>query len=606
MPKGYDFAGWVTKNDTLCSDGVVIKQGAFAGETPNEVPLVWNHQHNDVTSVLGKVVLEHRDKGTYGYGYFNDTESALHAKQLVKEGTIKAMSIAANKIKRDGNNVVHGKIFEVSLVLTGANPGAKIEEFVAHSEYGEEMNFIIYRPDELIHSADEETEEDTVVDENKELSVEEIYDSMTPEQKALVDALVQEDEEDEVSEPEQKETEPTEDNMVRHSAFDTQSTPNEQVLTHADLTPQLVASASTETGTLKDILKHNGIKNIEMLFPAAELASKEPEPFRNNMLGTEKILGGVHKKPMTRFKHRFANMTEEQARARGYITGTQKLESVIDFFEREAAPQTVYVKQSIDRDYVIDIKDFDIILYLKRQLEQDLRDELARAILVGDGREKTDPMKIREDRIRPIIKEQPFYRIELTANTVNDLFAAAIKARKHYRGAGGYTAFIHPDLSASIRLLRKADQTFWGGLAPMDDAQVARVLGAKDICETTLVPEKEVLMVNLSDYSIGLDKGGQITNFDAFDIDFNKHKMLTETRLSGMMDVPKSIIHIKVTTTNEIAGVTDTNTNAIDTYNVKEKEVKDAAKERDTFEDGERKKVGKPQAAAGETSSHLG
>ena len=601
MPKGYDFAGWVTKNDTLCSDGVVIKQGAFAGETPNEVPLVWNHQHNDVTSVLGKVVLEHRDKGTYGYGYFNDTESALHAKQLVKEGTIKAMSIAANKIKRDGNNVVHGKIFEVSLVLTGANPGAKIEEFVAHSEYGEEMNFIIYKPAELIHSAEDETEEDTVVDETKELTPEEIYDSLSPEQRALFDAVLEEDDD---YEDDYEETEQPEEDMVRQSAFDSQSTPNEQVLTHADLTPQLVASASTETGTLKDILKHNGIKNIEMLFPEAELAKKEPEPFRNNMLGTEKILGGVHKKPMTRFKHRFANMTEEQARARGYITGTQKLESVIDFFEREAAPQTVYVKQSIDRDYVIDIKDFDIILYLKRQLEQDLRDELARAILVGDGREKTDPMKIREDRIRPIIKEAPFYRIELTAATVNDLFAAAIKARKHYRGAGGYTAFIHPDLSASIRLLRKADKTFWGGLAPMDDAQVARVLGAKDICETTLVPEKEVLMLNLSDYSIGLDKGGQVTNFEAFDIDFNKHKMLTETRLSGMIDAPKSIIHIKVTATDEIAGVTDTNTNAIDTYNADEQKVKDAAKERDTFEAGERKKVGKPQPAAGET--HLG
>lgn len=597
MPKGYDFAGWVTKNDTLCSDGVVIKQGAFAGETPNEVPLVWNHQHNDVTSVLGKVVLEHRDKGTYGYGYFNDTESALHAKQLVKEGTIKAMSIAANKIKRDGNNVVHGKIFEVSLVLTGANPGAKIEEFVAHSEYGEEMNFIIYKPAELIHSAEDETEEDTVVDETKELTPEEIYDSLSPEQRALFDAVLEEDDDYE-------ETEQPEEDMVRQSAFDSQSTPNEQVLTHADLTPQLVASASSETGTLKDILKHNGIKNIEMLFPEAELSKKEPEPFRNNMLGTEKILGGVHKKPMTRFKHRFANMTEEQARARGYITGTQKLESVIDFFEREAAPQTVYVKQSIDRDYVIDIKDFDIILYLKRQLEQDLRDELARAILVGDGREKTDPMKIREDRIRPIIKEAPFYRIELGAKTVNDLFAAAIKARKHYRGAGGYTAFIHPDLSTAIRLLRKADNTFWGGMAPMDDAQVARVLGAKDICETTLVPEKEVLMLNLSDYSIGLDKGGQVTNFEAFGIDFNKHKMLTETRLSGMIDAPKSIIHIKVETTNEIAGVTDTNTNAIDTYNSEEQKVKDAAKERDTFEAGERKKVGKPQPAAGE--SHLG
>lgn len=600
MPKGYDFAGWVTKNDTLCSDGVVIKQGAFAGETPNEVPLVWNHQHNDVTSVLGKVVLEHRDKGTYGYGYFNDTESALHAKQLVKEGTIKAMSIAANKIKREGNNVVHGKIFEVSLVLTGANPGAKIEEFVAHSEYGEEMNFIIYKPAELIHSAEDETEEDTVVDETKELTPEEIYDSLSPEQRALFDAVLEEDDDYE-------ETEQPEEDMVRQSAFDSQSTPNEQVLTHADLTPQLVASASSETGTLKDILKHNGIKNIEMLFPEAELSKKEPEPFRNNMLGTEKILGGVHKKPMTRFKHRFANMTEEQARARGYITGTQKLESVIDFFEREAAPQTVYVKQSIDRDYVIDIKDFDIILYLKRQLEQDLRDELARAILVGDGRDKTDPMKIREDRIRPIIKEAPFYRIELEANTVNDLFAAAIKARKHYRGAGGYTAFIHPDLSASIRLLRKADNTFWGGLAPMDDAQVARVLGAKDICETTLVPEKEVLMLNLSDYSIGLDKGGQVTNFEAFDIDFNKHKMLTETRLSGMIDAPKSIIHIKVKTTGEIAGVKDENTNAIDTYNAKEKEVQDAAKERDTFEAGERKKVGKPQPAAGVTGeTHLG
>lgn len=636
MPrKGYDFAGWVTKNDILCSDGVIIRKGAFVEETPKQVPLVWNHQHNDVTSVIGYMDLEHRDHGTYGYGHFSDTDQGRTAKQLVKDGIVNAMSIAASKIKRIGQNkenVVHGKIFEVSLVLTGANPGAKIEEVIAHSEYGEEMNFSIIHTDELIHTDENEDDEPELKEEQPVKTAEEIYNSLDEDQRELFDALLDELPGEVGSEPE---VEPSTDvevetgGTMRQSAFDNQVQPNESTLTHAELDNLLQQAIQGGVGKLSEFLMHNGVsmKNVEMLFPDAALTTTEPQPIRNNNLGTDTILNGVGHQPATRFKSRYANMTEERARARGYIKRDQKLNSFIDFLERKAEPQTVYVKDEIDRDDVLDIKTFDIIVYRKKQLREDLRDELARAILVGDGRERTDRNKIREDRIRPIIKEPDFFKITMEVDNVQKLFSATVMAKKEYRGSGGYTAFIHPDLAASIRLLRKADNTFWNGTLPMTDAQLAAVLGAKDICETVLMPEKEMIMMNLKDYSIGMDKGGETTSFDGFDLDFNLHKFLLETRLSGMTETPKSIIHIKVKALPEIEGVKLTTPGlGLDKFNEQEKAVQTEAALRDEIDQEYRDNVDHPskdhlkpgftptkgkstsqgQPASGESGQHLG
>lgn len=603
MPrKGYDFAGWVTKNDILCSDGVIIRKGAFVEETPKQVPLVWNHQHNDVTSVIGQIDLEHRDIGTYGYGYFSDTDQGRTAKQLVKDGIVNAMSIAASKIKRIGQNnenVVHGKIFEVSLVLTGANPGAKIEEVIAHSEYGEEMNFSIIHTDELIHTEENEDDEPELKEETPVNDAEKIYNSLNPEQRELFDALLDELPED----GGEQEVEPSTDvevetgGTMRQSAFDSQVQQNESTLTHAELDNLLQQAIQGGVGKLSEFLMHNGIsmKNVEMLFPDAALTTTEPQPIRNNNLGTDTILNGVGHQPATRFKSRYANMTEERARARGYIKRDQKLNSFIDFLERKAEPQTVYVKDEIDRDDVLDIKTFDIIVYRKKQLREDLRDELARAILVGDGRPREDRNKIREDRIRPIIKEPDFFKITMEVDNVQKLFSATVMAKKEYRGSGGYTAFIHPDLAASIRLLRKADNTFWNGTLPMTDAQLAAVLGAKDICETVLMPEKEMIMMNLKDYSIGMDKGGETTSFDGFDLDFNLHKFLLETRLSGMTEVPKSIIHIKVKALPEIEGVKLTTPGlGLDKFNEQEQAVQTEAATRDEIDQEYRDNIDHP------------
>lgn len=603
MPrKGYDFAGWVTKNDILCSDGVIIRKGAFVEETPKQVPLVWNHQHNDVTSVIGQIDLEHRDIGTYGYGYFSDTDQGRTAKQLVKDGIVNAMSIAASKIKRIGQNkenVVHGKIFEVSLVLTGANPGAKIEEVIAHSEYGEEMNFSIIHTDELIHTEENEYDDPEQKEEQPVKDAEQIYDSLNEEQRELFDALL--DELPEVGgEPEVEpstEVEVETGGTMRQSAFDNQVQQNESTLTHAELDNLLQQAIQSGTGTLSEFLAHNGVsmKNVEMLFPDAALTTTEPQPIRNNNLGTDVILNGVGHQPTTRFKSRYANMTEEKARARGYIKRDQKLNSFIDFLERKSEPQTVYVKDEIDRDDVLDIKTFDIILYRKKQLREDLRDELARAILVGDGRDRTDRNKIRPDRIRPIIEEPDFFKVTMEVENVQKLFAAVVMAKKEYRGSGGYTAFIHPDLAASIRLLRKSDNTFWNGTLPMTDAQLAAVLGAKDICETVLLPEKEVLMMNLKDYSVGMDKGGETTMFDGFDLDFNLHKFLLETRLSGMTEVPKSIIHIKVKALPEVEGVKLTTPGlGLDKFNEQEKAVQDEAAKRNEIDQEYRDNIDHP------------
>lgn len=603
MPKrGYDFAGWVTKNDILCSDGVIIRKGAFVEETPKQVPLVWNHQHNDVTSVIGQIALEHRDIGTYGYGYFSDTDQGRTAKQLVKDGIVNAMSIAASKIKRIGQNnenVVHGKIFEVSLVLTGANPGAKIEEVIAHSEYGEEMNFSIIHTDELIHTEENEDDEPELKEEQPVKDAEQIYNSLSEEQRELFDALLDELPEDggETEVEPSTEVEVETGGTMRQSAFDNQVQQNESTLTHAELDNLLQQAIQSGTGTLSEFLAHNGVsmKNVEMLFPDAALTTTEPQPIRNNNLGTDVILNGVGHQPTTRFKSRYANMTEEKARARGYIKRDQKLNSFIDFLERKSEPQTVYVKDEIDRDDVLDIKTFDIILYRKKQLREDLRDELARAILVGDGRERTDRNKIREDRIRPIISEPDFFKVTMEVDNVQKLFAAVVMAKKEYRGSGGYTAFIHPDLAASIRLLRKADNTFWNGTLPMTDAQLAAVLGAKDICETVLIPEKEVLMMNLKDYSVGMDKGGETTMFDGFDLDFNLHKFLLETRLSGMTEVPKSIIHIKVKALPEVEGVKLTTPGlGLDKFNEQEQAVQTEAAKRDEIDQEYRDNIDHP------------
>lgn len=569
LKKNYDFAGWVTKNDILCADGVVIKQGAFANSN-RKVPLVWNHKHDDVGQVLGHMILEHRDIGTYGYGYFGNTDPAKNAKQMVKDGSIVAMSIAANHIKKQGQDVIHGNIFEVSLVLAGANPGALIQEVITHSSYGDEEPVSIFNNGLLIHSIDdiileEDSEEmdkktEEVIkhaSEDKELDYEKIYESLNDEQRAMFDELVAVLEEETKEKPEE---EPKEETM-KQSAFDNNEV-KEQVLTHSDI-DSFVLEAKNEGGSLKETFLKHGVNNVEMLFPQAQLTTAEPIPYRANQLGTTEILSGVKKSPMTRLKSRFANLTEAQARGRGYIKSDQKLDSVIDFMSRETSPQTVYVKQTIDRDDVIDITDFNIVTYLQRELRNDLEDEIARAILVGDGREKTDRNKIRTDKIRPISEESEFFKINKTAATLADIFAASLLAKAEYRGSGAPTAFIHPELVVAIKLLKDSTGRFLNGHV-MTDTEVASALNVSRIVETVLVPNNEILIMNLNDYTVGTDKGGQITSFDDFDIDFNQNKYLIETRLSGATMTPKSIIHIKVTNVGNISGVTTTDTHGFD------------------------------------------
>ena len=550
MPREYDFAGWVTKNDIVCSDGVIIKQNAFKDDHEQKVPLVWNHQSNDPTQILGHVILHNQDKGIYGYGYFNDTENAKAAKSSLEHGDYNGMSIHARKIKREGPNVVHGRIYEVSLVLAGANPGAVIDHIVRHSDDDTEEaviynGLLIHASDDIITHAEETESEGSTS--NMEKTVGDVLNTLNEEQQEVLDfmidaavgAALEDNDEDNNTEG---------DDKVKHNIF---AGEQDNSLEYKNGVNELLHSAITsEAGTLKDVIKHAegeyGIRNIEVLFPEATALTRTPEFYKDEATNYQQILSAISKSPFQKVKTWWADLTEEDARARGYIKGNQKLDQIFEIVQRETSPQTIYKRQKLDRDDIIDVEDFDVVAYIQSEMRMMLEEEIARAVLVGDGRSVSSPDKIREDKIRPIIKEHDLFTIKKTITSDKDFFEDVINAMVEYRGSGSPTMYIDPFIVGRLKLLKGTDGRYLTG-QPMTEAQIATLIGVKAIVPTTFMLGKGALIVNLKDYTIGAAKGGQITNFDDFDIDFNQYKYLIETRLSGALTKLKSAVWLEET-----------------------------------------------------------
>lgn len=570
--KDYDFAGWVTKNDILCADGVVIKHDAFRHNDQSKVPLVWNHDYDNPSNVLGHMILHNMDQGVYGYGYFNDSKEAMNAKQMVQHGDVSSMSIGARNIKRRGNDVIHGKIYEVSLVLSGANPGAMIETVIKHSDDGEELSEegIIYTGT-LIHSADdiitheEKKEDDNVDNEKKEQTkkdddktIGDIVETMNEEQKEALYALIG------LAVDEGKTIE-EDDEQVKHNVFNNvDNESKEEVLMHS--MNHALEIAKENKMTLKEAMEwvaeeegeelQHGINSIEMLFPeATQIGGNEPQLIRNQHTAYQQILNGVKKSPFAKVKSLWADLTEDEARAKGYITGEFKKEEFFSLIKRETNPTTIYKKQKLDRDDVIDITDFNVVSFLNREMRMMLEEEIARAILVGDGREVDDVDKVDETKIIPIIKDNEFFTVRKTYSDVNSLAEVVLKAKPEYRGSGSPALYIDPNLLVDLKLRKKENGEYLFG-KPLTDTEIASELGVSKIVETTWMEGKGALMVNLMDYQVGTNKGGEITNFDDFDIDFNQYKYLTETRLSGALVQPKSAFHFAPTGAHS-TGLTD-------------------------------------------------
>lgn len=588
----YDFAGWVTKNDLLCSDGVVIKHNAFAGNDGAKVPLVWEHVHDDPTNVLGHVILHNRDKGVYGYGYFNGTDQAQHAKNLIEHGDISSMSIAANKIQKQGQDVVHGNIFEVSLVLAGANPGALIEPLMAHGQESNEEAII--HTGNLLHAADDvegmDTNKGTQIDPTvldnltpeqqeaigKLLAAAEssaALDNLTDDQQAAVEAMLENayDEADNQPAPkpqpqpnqnsDNKPTPPANNNQnpddkkkkgddtMKHNVFNGKDE-EEKTLTHSQLN-ELVSSAINEKSTLKDAMLEHSITNIETLFPEVHDTNMPPAFVRQSNTNADAIVNAAGKSPFSRVRSRFANLTEDEARARGYIKGKEKKEQVFGMLKRETFPQTVYKKQKLDRDDIVDITDFDVVSWINQEMKFMLTEEIARAVLVGDGRDSSSDDKIQEDHIRPIVSDADFFTMKATAkDTGLGLLEAVTKSMAEYQGSGTPSMYINPLTLAAIKLTVDGQGRFlYGNGGFPTDQNIAAMFNVKQVVATSYVPQNAVLIVNLSDYQLGSTKGGEVTTFDDFDIDFNQYKYLIETRLSGALVQPHSALYVTVTNT---------------------------------------------------------
>lgn len=611
MPKNYDFAGYVTKNDIRCSDGVTIRHDAFTGNNQKVVPLVWQHDHNDPTNVLGNIQLETRPDGVYGYGTFNKTEKADSAHELIKHGDITSMSIAANHIKKQGNDVIHGRIYEVSLVLAGANPGAVIEKVLSHSD--EEGESAIIYTDNQIHSkeialeienenggnimhsdnseqsqasaaasnASQETSSASKADEGGK-TIGDVLNTLTDEQMEAVEALVaaiapnSEDDSQKPDDSQQPDDVKHSDNKggitMQKNVFDGDQNGNEAAtLTHADLDGLVVGAVKSKAGSLKDYIRDNmpeelqhsgtagvdyGVKNIESLFPDYKSYTDAPQVLDDQNMAAQEILDATSKTPFSRVKTIYTDVTDDaKARARGYIKGNQKLDSVYEVLHRTTDPQTVYVRNKLDRDDIIDITDFDVVAWVQAIMKSKLTQELAKAIMIGDGRDVSDRDKIKPANIRPIIGDDELYTMKATAATIDDLFGTVIKSRINYQGSGQPSMYVHPALLANLLLLRDKENRFLFGDIPSTDAMAAR-FRVKSIVETTIMPVDHALIVNLADYGIGSTKGGEVTSFDDFDIDFNQYTYLNETRLSGALKAPKSAIDITITDQTPAGGST--------------------------------------------------
>lgn len=559
----YDFSGWATRNNLKCSDGRVILKDAFKSNDGEVVPLVWNHQHNDAFNVLGHALLENRDSGVYAYCTFNDTESGKNAKLLVEHGDVSALSIYANKLKQQGSNVLHGEIREVSLVLAGANPGAFIDSIISHGEESDE-EAIIYTGEyiSLKHSDDKEDDEtakektnmEKKKNENEE-TVEDVFNTLTEKQKKVVYALIGQALEDAQGGDNDEEDEDGGKNM-KHNIFDNDEHYQGDVISHAEMTA--VIADAKRYGSMKDSAIAHGIEDIEYLFPDAHNLDTPPEFIKRDMGWVTKVMNGVHHTPFSRIKSMFADITEDEARAKGYIKGNLKKDEVFSLLKRSTTPTTVYKKQKLDRDDVVDITDFDVVAWLKTEMRMMLDEELARAFLISDGRLSSSDDKINEQNIRPIAYDDDLYTIkaevEITSAATAEQKAKAfirkvIKARKDYKGSGEPTLYTTEDMLTDCLLIE--DTT--GRLIYDSVQKLASVLRVKEIVTVPVMEGAHGanggdllgIIVNLSDYNVGADKGGAVNMFDDFDIDYNAQKYLIETRCSGALVKPYSAIAVE-------------------------------------------------------------
>ncbi len=571
MVENYDFGGWATRNDLKCADGRTIRRNAFKDCDGTKVPLVWNHQHNSSQNILGHALLENRPEGVYAYCSFNDTEEGQRAKKQVMHGDISALSIFANKLKQHDGDVIHGIIREVSLVLAGANPGAFIDSVFAHGEDFEEEATIYMNDDmplELAHAEAEETVEEepemanqnvneVLEDEMLEHSedgetIEDIFNTLNEKQKNAVYAIVGAAIEEKEGKQEEKE--------MKHNVFDNEETIMSDTLVHDGL--QMVINDAKRFGSLKEsYLQHAeelsdnyGIDRIEYLFPEAKELNSTPDFIKRPDGWVSKVMGAVGHTPFARIKTTHADITEDEARAKGYIKGKRKKEEVFGLLKRSTTPQTIYKKQKLDRDDVVDITDFDVIAWLKGEMRMMLDEEIARAILVGDGRQTGDDDKIMPDHIRPVAFDDSLYSIkkQVTPQSGESLahafINAAIKARKDYRGSGNPTLYTTEDMLADMLLLEDKN----GRYIYKSVAELATTLRVKEIVEIPVMPEDMYgIIVNLADYKVGADKGGAVNMFDDFDIDYNQMKYLIETRCSGALVKPMSALVFKKTLTAE-------------------------------------------------------
>lgn len=565
MDKTFDFSGWATRNNLRCSDGLTIMKDAFKENSGETVPLVWNHQHNEVFNVLGHALLENRDEGVYAYCTLNDTESGNTARSLIENGDISALSIYANKLKRQGGRVLHGAIKEVSLVLAGANPEAFIDQIVRHGEDadvdGDDGEAYIYTGEtiSLCHASDdrqaeengEDAKENTMSEQKQEKTVAEIFDSMSDEQKDVVYFMVGQAVEA------AKDDKGDEEDM-KHNVFENDEMTGD-VLSHSEMSE--IISDAKRYGSLKDSVIAHGIDNIDYLFPEAQSLNTPPEFIKRDQSWVTKVMGSVRHTPFSRIKSMFANLTEDEARAKGYIKGNLKKEEVFGLLKRTTTPTTVYKKQKLDRDDVVDIVDFDVVAWLKSEMRMMLDEELARAVLVGDGRSASSDDKINEGNIRPIWTDDDLYTIKqlvsLTSTTTDNAKAkafiqAAVKSRKNYKGSGSPVLFTTEDVLTDCLLMEdKNERVIYETEEKLATALRVSAIVTVPVLEgltRTVDGVSHTLMgiiVNLADYNVGADKGGAVNLFDDFDIDYNAQKYLIETRCSGALIKPYSAIAIE-------------------------------------------------------------
>lgn len=636
----YDFGGWATRNNIECSDGRVIMKDAFKQNDGQKVPLVWNHQHDDPNEVLGHALLENREEGVYAYCKFNDTDSGRQAKALVVNGDVDKLSIYANKLKSQMNNVVHGCIREVSLVLAGANPGAFIDSVITHSdESGDEEEAVIYTDEDLEiitdknevseeskaqeentennkneseksehensekdsssnneESSQEESESDDEVEHSdKSMDVEDVFADLKDDDKNVIYSLIGEvektgkvnannekfvkvfegltDEQQEMVyalvgkaadeyDNKNKDNKEGEKEIMKHNVFEKDE--KNDTLVHSEIVADALADAKKYGSMRESFLEHaaaNNIQNVDYLFPEAKELNTPPVVIKDNEEWVNVIMNSVRRSPFSRVKTTFAKMDETTARAKGYIKGKMKADIALSLLKRVTTPTTVYIKNTMDRDDVIDITDFDVVTWLKGEMRGQLNKELALAMLLGDGRNVSDDNKINEQNIRPIVSDDNLYTIKYeiksgrdyknTGNSASDndslykgIIRGAIKSRKEYKGSGKPTFFTTEDILTELLLIE--DQN---GRVIYDS--IEKLATAMRVSKIVTVPEMESrtdiygIIVNFNDYTAGADKGGHVGMFDDFDIDYNQMKYLMETRMSGALTVPYSAIVLK-------------------------------------------------------------